>query len=91
MQMYGYIIGEDCSCTDIISPIALRTRQATLNNMKGFCSYYSLNTSLLGYFILSSEKHFFNTAPCAFPQRVIRGRHRKVQRSFGKNVTVKVS
>jgi hypothetical protein len=38
--MFEYIIGEDCSCTDIISSIALRTGQATLNNMKGVYSYY---------------------------------------------------
>lgn len=46
MQMYEHIIGEDCSCTDIIIPITLRTEQDTLNNMKAVCNYYMFLTLL---------------------------------------------
>lgn len=40
--MYELIIGEDCSCTDIIVSIALRTGQSTLNDTKVVCNYYML-------------------------------------------------
>lgn len=65
MQMYEHIIGEDCSCTDIIIPITLRTEQDTLNDMKAVCNWYSTSsgysyplprkekeTSLMQHFVL---------------------------------------
>lgn len=82
MQMYEHIIGEDCSCTDIIIPITLRTEQDTLNDMKAVCNWYSYQ---FWVFLPPSQKrkrNFSNAALCASPQPVIRERHRKVQTSF---------
>lgn len=51
MQMYEHIIGEDCSCTDIIISITLRIGQDTLNDMKAVCNYYMFLALLSsGYF-----------------------------------------